>query len=112
MAVFAIADTHLSFGVNKPMEIFQGWKDFEKRLENNWRHLVSEDDTVIIAGDISWGMTLDEARADFAFLTPYPAKKSLLRATTIFGGPPKARWKPSLKKTDLKNTVLKIRAAR
>ncbi len=84
MAVFAIADTHLSFGVNKPMEIFQGWKDFEKRLENNWRHLVSEDDTVIIAGDISWAMTLDEARADFAFLNSLPGQKILIKGNHDF----------------------------
>ncbi|NLP48298.1 MAG: serine/threonine protein phosphatase [Clostridiales bacterium] len=79
MALFAIADTHLSFGVDKPMEIFPGWQDFEKRLENNWRRLVEADDTVVIAGDISWGMTLEEALPDFAFLDSLPGRKILLK---------------------------------
>ena len=39
MSIFAIADVHLSLGVKKPMDIFHGWQDYEKRLEENWRHL-------------------------------------------------------------------------
>lgn len=84
MAVFAIGDTHLSFGVNKPMEIFPGWKDYEKRLEKNWRHLVTENDTVIIPGDISWGMTLGEAGPDMAFLNSLPGQKILLKGNHDF----------------------------
>ena len=68
MSLFAIADTHLSFGVDKPMDIFGGWSDYTERLEKNWRAVVSEDDTVVIAGDISWAMKLSDAKADFAFL--------------------------------------------
>ena len=68
MALFAIADTHLSFGTNKPMDSFSGWNDYVKRLEENWNKLVTDNDTVVIAGDISWAMNLDEARVDFDFL--------------------------------------------
>ncbi len=68
MSVFAIGDTHLSFSVDKPMDIFKGWDDYAQRLEKNWQRLVEEDDTVIINGDISWAMSLQEAEKDFAFL--------------------------------------------
>ena len=68
MSVYAIGDTHLSFSVDKPMDIFKGWDDYALRLENNWQRLVSPEDTVIINGDISWAMSLEEAEKDFEFL--------------------------------------------
>lgn len=68
MSVYAIGDTHLSFSVDKPMDIFKGWDDYAQRLENNWQKLVSPEDTVIINGDISWAMSLHEAEKDFEFL--------------------------------------------
>lgn len=79
MSVYAIADLHLSLGTNKPMDIFSGWTDYVDRLEKNWRRLVEQEDTVVIAGDISWGMTLEEAAADFAFLHSLPGEKYLLK---------------------------------
>ncbi len=79
MALFAIADPHLSLSVNKPMDVFSGWDDYVSRLEQNWRALVTEDDTVVIAGDVSWGMSLAEAAADFAFLDRLPGKKLLFK---------------------------------
>ena len=54
MHLFAIADTHLSLRTNKPMDIFQGWSDYVQRLEANWRRLVTDEDVVVIPGDISW----------------------------------------------------------
>ena len=45
MSLFAIGDTHLSFGVEKPMDVFGGWQDYESRLAENWRSIVKEDDT-------------------------------------------------------------------
>ena len=79
MALFAIADTHLSFGTDKPMDVFRGWEDYVPRLEQNWRALVAPEDTVVIAGDISWGMSLEQAAADFAFLHALPGKKLILK---------------------------------
>ena len=52
MSLFAIADTHLSFGTNKPMDVFSGWQNYEERLQKNWNAVVGENDTVVIAGDI------------------------------------------------------------
>lgn len=78
MALFVIADTHLSLSVDKPMDIFGGWHNYMERLEQNWRALVSEEDTVVIPGDVSWGMSLEQARADFAFLDRLPGKQKIL----------------------------------
>ena len=68
MSLFVIGDTHLSLSVDKPMDIFKGWDDYALRLESNWQKLVDEGDTVIINGDISWAMSLEEAEKDFEFL--------------------------------------------
>ena len=59
MSLFAIGDTHLSLGTNKPMDIFRGWQDYVQRLEKNWRAVVSSEDTVIIPRDVSWAMRLE-----------------------------------------------------
>ena len=79
MSVFAIGDLHLSLGTDKPMNIFSGWNDFEKRLENNWRALVKDTDTVVIAGDISWAMKLKDTYQDFQFINSLPGRKLLIK---------------------------------
>ncbi len=68
MSIYAISDTHLSFSVDKPMDIFKGWDDYAQRLKNNWQNLITNEDTVIINGDISWAMGLEEAKKDLEFL--------------------------------------------
>ena len=79
MRLFGIGDLHLSLGVpEKPMDIFKGWENYQVLLEENWRSTVQEEDTVVLAGDLSWGMTLAQADADFAFLQSLPGKKVLL----------------------------------
>ncbi len=79
MALFAIADLHLSLGENKPMDIFEGWKNYVPRLEKNWRDTVRQEDTVVVAGDISWAMKLEEAETDFRFLNSLPGRKLILK---------------------------------
>lgn len=79
MALYAIADLHLSLGADKPMDVFRGWENYVERLEKNWRSLVTDADTVVIAGDISWGMKLEETERDFEFLNSLPGKKLLLK---------------------------------
>ena len=80
MSVFTIADLHLSTneGTNKPMEVFgQRWADYTNRIEKNWRRLVDDADTVIIPGDISWALSLDEALSDLKFIDSLPGRKIL-----------------------------------
>jgi predicted phosphohydrolase len=69
----------LSFGGSKPMDIFKGWDNYTERLRENWNRIVSPEDTTVIVGDISWGMTLEEAEADFAFLHALNGRKLLLK---------------------------------
>lgn len=68
MALYTIADLHLSLSVNKPMDIFGGWDNHTERLAENWSKTVSPEDIVVIPGDISWAMDLDEARADLDYI--------------------------------------------
>lgn len=75
MSVFVIADPHLSLSVEKPMDIFKGWIDYTQRLKANWERLVSPGDTVVVPGDISWGMNLEEAKKDLQFIDSLPGRK-------------------------------------
>lgn len=78
MALFVMADTHLSFATGKPMDIFGSrWTDHPKKIAENWKKLVSPEDTVVIPGDISWGMSLAEAEEDLRFLHLLPGRKIL-----------------------------------
>ena len=79
MSLFAIADLHLSLGVDKPMDVFPGWAGYVEKLEKNWRENVRPEDTVVVAGDISWGLDISEAKEDFAFLDRLPGTKILLK---------------------------------
>lgn len=79
MSLFAIADLHLSLGADKPMDIFPGWAGYVEKLEKNWRENVRSEDTVVIAGDISWGLEIGETKEDFAFLDSLPGTKLLLK---------------------------------
>lgn len=75
MSIFAIGDTHLSLGSDKPMDIFGGWQDYVSRLEKNWKKIITPDDTVVIPGDISWALNLSDTKADFEFLNSLPGTK-------------------------------------
>ncbi|HHV32524.1 MAG TPA: serine/threonine protein phosphatase [Clostridiales bacterium] len=79
MALFAIADLHLSLGSDKPMDVFEGWKNYTEKLAHNWRSIVGEEDTVVIAGDVSWAMKLEEAQKDFAYIHALPGKKLIIK---------------------------------
>lgn len=76
MSLFSIADLHLSAYREKPMDKFGSrWRDHTTKLCNRWRAVVDESDTVIIPGDISWAMNLEEAREDFRLINSLPGKK-------------------------------------
>ncbi len=79
MAVFVIGDLHLSLDAEKNMEVFAGWENYVERLERHWRETVLEEDTVVLLGDTSWGMSLPEALRDFQFLEALPGRKLLVK---------------------------------
>ena len=69
MALYAIGDPHLSFGANKPMDVFgEVWKDHPIKLKQGFAERVAPDDTVLLCGDLSWGMRLEDCEEDFRFL--------------------------------------------
>ncbi len=84
MSLFAIADTHLSFGTNKPMDSFEGWQNYTQRLQKNWNKLICENDDVVIAGDISWAMDFNELKADFDFIESLNGNKIILKGNHDF----------------------------
>lgn len=80
MSLFVIADLHLSTDVatNKSMEVFGSrWTDYMSKIQKNWNSIVTENDTVIIPGDISWALRLEEATSDLAYIEKLNGKKFL-----------------------------------
>lgn len=80
MALYAIGDLHLAIGVKeKSMEIFgPAWENYTQRIEIALQDLTAED-VLILAGDTSWGMTLEETANDFQFLNQFPCEKWLIK---------------------------------
>ena len=79
MALYAIGDLHLSLGTNKPMDVFgPRWANYVERIRENFSKL-NDDDVIVIAGDISWGMSLEQSLPDFQFIDALPGRKILLK---------------------------------
>jgi predicted phosphohydrolase len=80
MRIFAIGDLHLSFDGSKPMDIYGGqWIRHTERLKAKWQALVSEEDVVIITGDISWALKKQDALVDLQWIANLPGKKVLIK---------------------------------
>lgn len=79
MALYAIGDLHLSLTADKPMDVFgPAWEGYTEKIAAGLSVLTDED-TLILAGDTSWGMSLAEAEADFRFLDGFPGRKLLVK---------------------------------
>lgn len=93
MNIFAIADLHLSFGVpNKKMDLFGPlWNDHPAQIAAHWQKMITPEDLVLIPGDISWAMTLEEVKPDLAWIDALPGTKVMIRGNHDY-------WWPSLKK--------------
>lgn len=80
MSIYAISDLHLSFSTNKPMDIFgNNWDNHADKIKENWKNNISETDTVLLPGDLSWAMNFEEAKADFEYLNKLPGRKIILK---------------------------------
>lgn len=80
MSVYAISDLHLSFSSDKPMDVFgETWENHFTQICDDWRSKVSEKDTVLMAGDFSWAMTVENALIDFDEIKNLPGKKIIIR---------------------------------
>ena len=80
MKVFAISDLHLSTAVEKPMDIFgDGWQNHFAKISEDWQSKVTDGDLVLLGGDMSWGLTADEAASDYALVEALNGKKFVVR---------------------------------
>ena len=92
MSIYAMADLHLTYGTNKPMNIFGNvWEDYEEKLKQNWISKITDQDTVLLPGDFSWGISLEESLKDFEFINKLPGRKILLKGNHDY-------WWTTLKK--------------
>ena len=92
MSIYVIGDLHLPFGVNKPMDIFgDGWQDYTEKIKENWSQKVKPEDTVILAGDFSWAIYLEQTYRDFEYLNLLPGRKIMLKGNHDY-------WWTTLKK--------------
>ena len=76
--IYTIGDLHLSFGTDKPQDIFPGWKNYVERIKENWNSKITDEDTVVLLGDHSWAMKLHEAEKDLAFIDKELKGKKIL----------------------------------
>lgn len=82
MSIYVISDLHLGFfpGADKPMDVFgPRWLDHAQRLARSWRETVAPGDTVVIPGDISWGLKLEQAKYDLDWVDQLPGRKIILK---------------------------------
>lgn len=80
MKVFALSDLHLSITVEKPMDIFGGnWENYMEKIKANWQKMITDEDLVLIAGDLSWAMRIEEFEQDLDFFKTLPGKKIFIK---------------------------------
>lgn len=80
MALYAISDLHLALNGDKPMDVFgEKWYKHEEKIAENWREVIKETDTVLIAGDISWSIKMEEGMADLNYIHMLPGRKILVK---------------------------------
>lgn len=80
MRLFAIADLHMPGGADKSMDVFgENWAGHVEKIFSDWRARVREEDTVLIPGDISWAMYLQDALPDLHEIAALPGRKVLLK---------------------------------
>ena len=98
MALYTLSDLHLSLSADKPMDVFgTRWQNHLEKLSENWNSTIGEDDLVIVGGDISWAMYLEDAKEDFAFLNSLNGKKLLSRGNHDYWWSSKSKLNTFLK---------------
>lgn len=104
MAIYVIADLHLSFSQDKPMSIFgENWEGHSEKIKNNWISKVKPEDTVVLPGDFSWAMYLQDTYKDFEYLNSLPGKKLLLKGNHDYWWTTVTNMRNFLKKNKFKN---------
>lgn len=80
MKIYAISDLHISTNTDKPMDVFGGnWVNYLDKIKEDWISKVKEEDLVLIGGDISWAMNLEDAKLDFDYFKELKGKKIFIK---------------------------------
>ena len=104
MSIYVIGDLHLSFSVDKPMDIFGlNWEKHTEKIKENWIKKVRENDTVILPGDFSWATYLEETYKDFEFLNSLPGNKILSKGNHDYWWTTVTSMKRFLKQNNFEN---------
>ena len=104
MAIWAIADLHLSFSENKPMDVFgDNWKNHEETIKQDWKTKVADNDLVLLPGDFSWSMHLEDTVKDFEYINSLPGKKILLKGNHDYWWTTVTKMRRFLEEHDFKN---------
>lgn len=104
MAIYAIADLHLSFSEDKPMDIFgDNWENHAEKIKENWIKQVKNEDYVILPGDFSWAMYLNDTKLDFQYLNSLPGTKILLRGNHDYWWTTLTKMNEFIKENNFKN---------
>lgn len=104
MSIYVIGDLHLSFSVDKPMDIFgNNWENHAEKIKQNWIEKVNENDTVILPGDFSWATYLEETYEDFKYLSELPGKKILSKGNHDYWWTTVTSMKKYLKENNFDN---------
>lgn len=106
MAIFALSDLHLPLGIDKPMDIFGvRWDNYVEKIEYEWKKNVSEEDYVIINGDLSWATYLSEALRDFQFIEALPGKKLISKGNHDYWWETITKMNAFLEENDIKSVT-------
>ena len=110
MKIYAIGDLHLSGKPpSKPMEIFgKHWADHAAKVAANWHQLISSDDTVIICGDTSWAMDLQDALTDLNWIAALPGRKIILRGNHDYWWSTAAKFRKFCEENGFDTDLVKI----
>ena len=104
MSIYAISDLHLSFSEDKPMYIFgENWKGHEEKIRKDWIKKIKNEDLVLLPGDFSWSMYLEETVKDFEYLSSLPGKKIILKGNHDYWWTTLARMRKFLKENKFSN---------
>lgn len=104
MSIYVIADLHLSFKNPKPMNVFgDNWENHEQKVKEDWLKKVTDKDLVILPGDFSWAMNLEDAYLDFKYLNELPGKKILLKGNHDYWWTTVTNMRKFLKENNFEN---------
>lgn len=85
MSLYAIGDLHFSTSVNKPMDIFgDNWDNHQNKIIDNWKEIITNEDVVLVLGDTSWAMNMNEAKEDLDIINNLPGKKVFIKGNHDF----------------------------